>query len=302
MLWGMDATAMGILAVRAFVVVTMASFGLRIASGQLAAVLRRPRLVAGVLAVNLVLLPIVAVTLSIALDLPHAIAVGFVVTACAAGSTYSTKLVELAGGDIGVGVGLMFLLAVVTAVALGPVAAVMVGLLGSATGAQVTLDPVPILATLLLFQVAPILALLGLQQHAPGVAARLRVPAIRASTVLLVLACLAVLADSADELLTLGPVPVLAMVALIATGLAIGFLIGGEGPSHRRATALITGQRSASIAYIAVQGVGLPLATATVVAFAFVMLAVNLGIALTARRLGAARSERGLAGASPAPG
>ena len=47
---------------------------------------------------------------------------------------------------------------------------------------------------------------------------------------------------------------------------------------------------------------GLPLATATVVAFALVMLAVNLGIALTSRHLGAERSEDTLPDPSPAPG
>lgn len=296
----MDATSLGLLAVRAFVVVTMASFGLQIAASQLASVVRRPRLMLAALAANLVVVPLAGVLLAIVLELPGPVAVGLVVTACAAGSSYSPKLVELAGGDLRVGVGLMFLLAAVTAVLLGPIAAVMLGFLGTATGAHLTFDPLPILVTLVLFQLLPLMGLMELQRRAPATAARLRQPAIRASTVLLVVACVAVLADSADDVLALGPVPVIAMVGLIGAGLLAGHAIGGPVGDERRATALVTGQRSASVAYIAVQGLGQPAATASVVAFALVMLTVNLGIALASRRLNLAGRQGPLAG--PVPG
>ena len=52
----------------------------------------------------------------------------------------------------------------------------------------------------------------------------------------------------------------------------------------------------------ATEGTGLPLATATVVAFALVMLTVNLGIALASRRLGAEPREDTLPDPSPAAG
>lgn len=298
----MDVATLGFLAVRGFVVVTMASFGLQVASDQLVGVLRRPWLVLAILAANLVLLPLVGVALAVLLDLNDAIAVGLVVTACAAGSTYSAKLVEIADGDIRTGISLMFLLAIVTAVVLGPVAAAMIGLLGSATGVTVAFDPVPILVALLIFQVLPLVALMLLHRRRPELAARLRVPAIRASTVMLVVVLIVVLLDSGDEVLALGPVPVVAMVLLIAVGLGVGYAIGGRDPSRRRATALVTGQRSASVAYIAVQGVAMPMATATVVAFALVMLAVNLGIALTSRRRGVHRREDALVDMSPVAG
>jgi BASS family bile acid:Na+ symporter len=300
----MDGATLGILAVRCFVVVTMASFGLQVAGGQLTAVLRRPALIGAVLVANLVLMPLAGVGLALGFGLAEPVALGLVITACAAGSTYSAKLVEVAGGDIRTGISLMFLLAIVTAIVLGPVAATMVGLLGSTSdGGSVALDPVPILVSLVLFQVVPLLGLMALHRWRPSVAARLRTPAVRLSTVTLGLAFVAVLVDSGDDLLSLGLVPVLAMVALIGIGLAVGYAVGGEDIGRRRATALITGQRSASVAYIAVQGVGLPLATATVVAFAFVMLAVNLGISLASRRLGATlERDDALRDPSPAPG
>jgi BASS family bile acid:Na+ symporter len=298
----MDGATLGILAVRGFVVVTMASFGLQVAGGQLVGVLRRPRLVLAILAANLLVLPLVGVALAVLFGLRDEIAVGLVITACAAGSTYSAKLVEVAGGDIRTGISLMFLLSIVTAVVLGPIAAAMIGLLGSSTGAKVTLDPVPILVSLVLFQVVPLLGLMGLHHWRPATAARLRVPAIRLSTVMLVVAFIAVVAESGDDVLTLGPVPVAAMVVLIVVGLGLGYAVGGQHPSRRRATALITGQRSASVAYIAVQGVALPMATATVVAFALVMLAVNLGIAVASGRLGLRRHEDALPDPSPVAG
>jgi BASS family bile acid:Na+ symporter len=298
----MDGATLGILAVRGFVVVTMASFGLQVTGGQLVGVLRRPWLILAVSAANLVLLPLVSVALAIVFDLSDAIAVGLVITACAAGSSYSAKLVEVAGGDIRTGISLMFLLAIVTAIVLGPVAAAMIALLGSATGARVTLDPVPILVSLVLFQVLPLLGLMALHRWRPDVAARLRRPAIRLSTVMLVVAFIAVVLDSGDDVLALGPVPVAAMVALIVTGLGLGYTLGGEHASRRRATALITGQRSASVAYIAVQGLALPMATATVVAFALVMLAVNLGIAVSTRRLGLHRHDEAMPDPSPVAG
>ena len=298
----MDGATLGILAVRGFVVVTMASFGLQVAGGQLVGVLRRPWMVLAVLVANLALLPLAGVALAVVFELSDAIAVGLVITACAAGSTYSAKLVEVAGGDIRTGISLMFLLAIVTAVVLGPVAAAMIGLLGSTTGAKVALDPVPILVSLVLFQVLPLLSLMALHHWRPSVASRLRMPAIRLSTVMLVVAFIAVVLDSGDDVLALGPLPVAAMVVLIAVGLGLGYALGGQDASQRRATALITGQRSASVAYIAVQGVALPMATATVVAFALVMLAVNLGIAVAARRLGLQRHDDPLPDPSPAAG
>jgi predicted Na+-dependent transporter len=301
-LLGMDGATLGILAVRLFVVVTMASFGLEVAGRELTAVLRRPVLVLAILAANFLLVPLVGVALSVVLGLSHPVAIGLIVTACAAGSSYSAKLVEVAGGDIRVGVSLMLLLSVVTAVALGPVAAAMVGLLGSATGADVRLDPLPILVTLVAFQLLPLLALMALHRWSPRTAERLRAPAVRASTIMLVVAFIAVVADSGDDVLALGPLPVMAMAAVIVAGLGIGYVIGGDDPSARRATALITGQRSASVAYIAVQGVGLAVATATVVAFALVMLAVNLGIAVGSRRLRGASQPETLADPSLASG
>ena len=119
---------------------------------------------------------------------------------------------------------------------------------------------------------------------------------------MLVVAFIAVVADSGDDVLALGPVPVAAMVALIVVGLGLGYALGGQHASQRRATALITGQRSASVAYIAVQGLALPMATATVVAFALVMLAVNLGIAVAARRLSLGARDDALPDPSPAGG
>ena len=102
----------------------------------------------------------------------------------------------------------------------------------------------PILVSLVLFQVLPLLGLMALHRWRPAVAARLRVPAIRLSTVMLVVAFIAVVLDSGDDVLALGPVPVAAMVALIVIGLGLGYALGGEHASRRRATALITGQRS----------------------------------------------------------
>jgi BASS family bile acid:Na+ symporter len=275
-----DATTLGPFAVRAFVVVTMASFGLQLSHGQLGAVLRRPLALLAVLTANLVLMPLAGIALAITLGLPEPVAVGVIITACSAGSTYSAKLVELARGDIQVGIGLMFLLATISAIALGPLAAAMLGLYGSATGMSVSLDPVPILASMVVFQLLPLLGLTELHRRAPRIAERLRRPAVRLSTVMLVAAAIAIVLESGDDLLRLGPVPLVAMVGLIGVGLVAGYVLGGTDDRRRRAAALVTGQRSASIAYIAVHGIDQPLATATVVAFALVMLAVNLAIAV----------------------
>src|SRR5690606_36448493 len=65
----MDGATLGILAVRAFVVVTMASFGLLVAGRELTGVLRRPSLVLPALVANLILVPLVAVALALVLGL-----------------------------------------------------------------------------------------------------------------------------------------------------------------------------------------------------------------------------------------
>ncbi|HJZ59628.1 MAG TPA: hypothetical protein VKE74_32080, partial [Gemmataceae bacterium] len=100
------------LAVLVFVVTCMVTAGLGLSVRDLAAPLRRARLVLLAVVVNFVIAPAIAYALTELVPLDRPYAIGLVLLGGAAGAPFLPKLAELANGDMAFSVGLMLLLMV----------------------------------------------------------------------------------------------------------------------------------------------------------------------------------------------
>lgn len=273
------AMLIGIL-VRVFLVVTMLSIGLRLGSDRGGTV--APLALARLGVANLVLVPVVAVVVCRVLALPAEVTFAILAMAVAPAGSLGPKLVQVARGDLALGVVATFVLSAVATLTVAPSLALASALVGlDATVGAV--DAALVVGSLLVFQLAPLLAGVLVARRRPALVETAGPRLTRLSTVLLVLIVTLVLLDGWDEVLALGPIALGAVLLVIVAADGLGWLSGGGTAVGRRTGAILTGQRSGVLALLVV-GPGAPIASATVVAFALLLLIVNATVAVVASR------------------
>ncbi len=279
----MDLATLTALLVRVFLVITMLSIGLRLVGDRAPErSIRTPTLILA-FAANLVLVPIIGLATAIWAGLSGAIAIAFLATVVAPGGSLGPKLVQVARGDLAFGVLLTFGLSVLATLTVAPSIEKASPAVGLDTQAP-ALDPITVILSLAIFQLAPMLAGLAIAQRRRSLANGIVGPLTTMSTALIVAIAIVAIADTYDEVLALGPAPFAAMVVLASMACAIGWIVGGPHPAIRRASALVTGQRAPGLALLLVAGPGHAQETATVVAFTLVLLVVNGGLAVALGR------------------
>ena len=97
-----------------FVVASMLGTGLSLTVAQIVQPLKNARLVILALLANFVLVPLLAFGITKVVPMDEALQVGLIVLATTAGAPFLVKEVQAAKGNLSLGVGLMFLLMVVT--------------------------------------------------------------------------------------------------------------------------------------------------------------------------------------------
>ena len=107
-------SAIAALAGLTFVVGSMLGTGLSLTVAQILQPLKNARLVILALLANFVLVPLLAYLITRIIPLDEDLKIGLIVLATVAGAPFLVKEVQAAQGDLPVGVGLMFLLMVVT--------------------------------------------------------------------------------------------------------------------------------------------------------------------------------------------
>ena len=100
----------------AFLASAMFSVGLDLTARQIVEPLKNRRLVGAALLANVVLVPLLALAIVRLVPMDHALAIGIVVYALAAGTEGGPKFVQLAKGNAGFAVGLLALLLSITVV------------------------------------------------------------------------------------------------------------------------------------------------------------------------------------------
>jgi bile acid:Na+ symporter, BASS family len=263
----------------------MVTIGLGSAIAEVAAVARDWRAVACAGLANYVIVPLAALGLLLLFHAAPLVAAGFLIAAVCPGAPYGPPFTGMAKGNVALAVGLMILLAGSSAL----VAPLLLRLLlPLASGdAEVQIDVVKMIGTLLGAQLLPLGIGLFLRQRHPGLADRLQKPAQRL-TVLLNLALLAIILTV--QFKTLIEIPLrafLSMTAFVAAGLAAGWLLGGADRGDRTALAMATAVRNVAVTLViaAASFPGTPAVTAATAFGLFQTLLVAL-VALAWGRMG----------------
>ncbi|HEX8951979.1 MAG TPA: bile acid:sodium symporter [Polyangia bacterium] len=250
----------------AFLVAMMLSMGLALGgepAKDKAAKRRTRRLLLRALAFNLVLLPLVAVTLTRAFRVSDDVAIAFLLLAASPGGRFAPQLGKLAGADLGVSVEITLFLAKLVSFTAPVTARVLLHT------HHIELRELPFIAQLVVLQLAPYIAGRQLRKRRPALAARIARPVELVMWTLLAVVVALVFAHLHGRLAGLagarGWWPVLAFAAL---GPALGWLLGGPAPQTRRALAISANARDVALASVmaslAFGGSGVPLATLVV--------------------------------------
>lgn len=231
------------LAVLVFVVACMVAAGLGLGVREIAAPLRRGRLVALAVVANFVVAPAVAFALTRLVPLDRAYAVGLLLLGGAAGAPFLPKLAELAKGDLAFSVGLMLVLMVGSVVLMPITLPLLIPGLSP--------DPWPLLRPLLFTMLLPLAAGMVVKNRSGRWAANVRPAFVAVSNVSMVLAVVLLIGLNFGALVgTFGTGAVAVGVVFVALTLAVGYALGGPAPGTRSVLGLGTGQRNVAAALL----------------------------------------------------
>jgi predicted Na+-dependent transporter len=266
-------TAAGMLV---FIVAGMAAMGLGLTVGQIVEPLRDLRMSLGLLAVNFVVVPAVAIGMARVLPMEPAAATAIILIGCAAGAPFLPKLAQLAKGDPGLAVGAMVLLMVVT-IGYAPIVIPL-----AVEGA--TVDPWGIAQSLVVLMLVPLaIGLLIRARYAGRAEAWVGRTGRASSTGLLLGIGGALLLTWRDILGALGSGIFLAVAVVLIVALAAGWLLAhGRSAKDRSVAALATAQRNIAAAIV----IAVPIGGDTLVYTLVAALVVPVVLIVLARVLG----------------
>ncbi|MGC1381888.1 MAG: bile acid:sodium symporter [Candidatus Baltobacteraceae bacterium] len=220
--------------------------GLQVNREHLIAILKDGWLLARAVLANFVLVPAFGVLLANAFALPGPIKTGFLLMAIAPGVPLVLSSVRKRGGSLGLAVALEFLLPLFSIVTV-PITAALV--LPQAAEAHLPFGR--FFATLVLFQLLPLLLGMVVGERAPRFAAKL----VRPAQIVFYVALLSLLGllgprIAHDVAVVYGSRGMLAMLSLVLLSLFTGWLLGGPVPAQRRILAIGTALRNIGLAVL----------------------------------------------------
>jgi predicted Na+-dependent transporter len=231
------------LSVLVFVISSMLSMGLSLTIKQIMEPLKNTRLVLLALVANFVLVPLVAVLITLVLPLDQSAEIGLILLSTAAGAPFLPKLVEVAKGNIAFSVGLMVLLMVVTIVYLPLVLPLLLG--------DVEVNPWDIARSLIIMMLIPLAIGLFIRARYKDSAAKMQPTfAMAANIGILVLGVLGLVLNFDSMIALVGSWGILAAIIFVVIALLIGYLLGGSDPPVRSVMGLGSGQRNISAALV----------------------------------------------------
>ena len=226
----------------------MATIGLGVAVAEIAAVARDWRAMARAGLANYVIVPAAAVALLLLFHAAPLVAAGFLIAAVCPGAPYGPPFTGMAKGNVTLAVGLMMILAGSSAL-LAPLLLRL--LLPLVSGDHpVEIDVAKMIETLLGYQLLPLCAGLFIRHRWPMLADRLGKPARGLSLLLNVALLGTILTAQFDTLVAIPPRAFGGMTALVAAGVAAGWLLGGPGRADRTAMAMATAVRNVAVTLV----------------------------------------------------
>jgi len=269
-----------------FVVTSMLATGLSLTVAQILQPLKNARLVILALVANFVLVPLLAFAITRLLPLDESLQVGLIVLSTVAGAPFLVKEVQAAKGNISLGVGLMFLLMIVTILYVPLVLPLLL------PGIEV--NPWDIAKSLIVTMLIPIILGLLIRANAADDAQHWAPMLNKVSGVALLLMLVTGLGLNVANIISLiGSWGFLALILFVVGSLLIGFVLGGRDPAVRSVLGLGTAQRNVAAA-ILVSTLNFP-GTMTIPYVLVASIVLPLILIPTARWLG----KRNQTGAAP---
>ena len=233
------------LSVLVFVIGSMASMGLSLKIPQIIAPLKDIKLVILAMVANFVLVPLVAIVITLIIPLDESVRIGLILLSTAAGAPFLPKLAEVAKGSTAFSVGLMVLLMVVTIVYLPLVLPLLL------SGVEV--NPWAIAQSLIVMMLIPLAIGLFVNARYEEAAAKIQPTFGQASNIaLLVLTVLGLVLNFRAMIDLVGSLGILAGIIFIVLSLVVGYLLGmtGSDSGIRSVMGLGTAQRNISAALV----------------------------------------------------
>lgn len=258
-----------------FVVGGMAAMGLGLTVSRIATPLRDVRMVLLLLLVNFVVVPAAAIAAARLLPMEQDAATAVVLVGCLAGAPFLPKLAQLAKGDVALAVGSMVLLMVVT-VGYAPIVVPLVI-------PGVTVDPLAVAQSLVLFMLIPLGIGLLIRSRLPELADSWVGPVGQASSVGMLLGVTSALLVSWQDVVgAIGTWIFVGVAIVLVAGLASGWLAGVGRPGDRVLLGLATAQRNIAAAIVVATTIGgdvvvLTLVGALVLPIVLIVLAGAIG-------------------------
>ena len=225
----MDLKHLVVLAFQISLLVIVFGYGLRAKFADLLYLYRRPALLLRSLIVVLVLMPAVAVALARWFDFTPTVEIALVALAISPLPPLLPTREAKAGGGERYGLGLMVVLAVLS-IALVPLA---VRLLGSVFGRTYVTTPATIALVMSTSILLPLLVGMLTRVIAPTLADKVATQVARAAKVLMPVAVVLLIAVAGSDVWRLvGNGTIIAITVFVATGFAVGHLLGGPEPEN----------------------------------------------------------------------
>jgi BASS family bile acid:Na+ symporter len=224
------------------VVSLMFAAGLELRVADLLALRERPRMLALALLVNLVVVPGVTWGLSAALSLPAAVMLGLLLCAAAPGGPAAVLYVTTAKGNLPMTVSLTIVLPIVGVITTPLTLSLVPNLPG-----ELAMPVLPIIGSLIGFQLLPLALGMLLRARGPAIAARLSPYAKTTANLTLLTLVIAMLALEGH---VLGETPTQVWLATLGSGaaaLAVGYLAALPDRESARAGAIVAISRNISV-------------------------------------------------------
>ena len=237
--------------------------------------LRDVRMVLLLLLVNFVVVPAAAIAAARLLPMDQDSATAVVLVGCVAGAPFLPKLAQLAKADVALAVGSMVLLMVVT-VGYAPIVVPLVI-------PGVTVDPLAVAQSLVLFMLIPLGIGLLIRARLPELADSWVGPVGQASSVGILLGITSALLVSWQDVVgAIGTWIFVGVAIVLVAGLASGWLAGVGRPGDRVLLGLATAQRNIAAAIVVATTIGgdvvvLTLVGALVMPIVLIVLAGAIG-------------------------
>jgi bile acid:Na+ symporter, BASS family len=249
----MDIASILLLVLKASIVLTVLSLGLRASWQDALYLFREPSLLLrSMLSMN-VIMPLVAATLVVSFNLPVPVPIALVALAVSPVPPMLPKKELKAGGHASYAVGLLVAIALLSIITVPVVVSWFISAFDRAGG----IAPLAVAVIVSKSVLAPLAAGMALHHWAPALAERITRPIALLGTVLLVATALPLAYASWPAMRALfGNGTVLIITAMAVAGLGIGHLLGGPDGEHRTVLALSTTSRHPGIALAAAVGAG----------------------------------------------